>query len=326
MNIGEIAELAGVSRASVSRYLNDGYLSEEKRAKIAEVIKKTGYQPSSQAQMLRTKKTKIIGMIIPKIDSDSISQIVAGSSKVLSEAGYQMLLANTDNNPEKELEYINMFRQHMADGVIHLGTVTSARHRAAFRKLAIPKVILGQSVDYASCIYHDDYQAAAAVTEYALSKGHRNIGYIGVTEKDKAVGIDRRQGFLDVMDQHGLTVLPEAIKTGPFSMQNGYENITQLLNDVPHLDTVICATDTIALGVMKYLNENNIQIPTDIAVSGFGDSKASSVLKPALTTVHFYYYESGMEGAKLLLEKIENQNLPDKSIKLGFDLIENASV
>lgn len=326
MNIGEIAELAGVSRASVSRYLNNGYLSEEKRIRIAEVIKETGYQPSSQAQMLRTKKTKVIGMIIPKINSDSISQIVDGSSKVLSEAGYQMLLANTNNNPEKELEYINMFRQHMVDGVIHLGTITSAKHNAAFRKLELPKVLLGQTAKHVSCVSHDDYQAAAAMTEYVLSKGHRTIGYIGVTEKDIAVGFDRRQGFFDTMERHGVSVLPEAVKTGPFSMQNGYENIQSLLKDVPGLDAVMCATDTIALGVIKYLNENNIQIPSEIAVSGFGDSKASSILKPALSTVHFYYYESGMEGAKLLLEKIEHPDMPEKSIKLGFQLIENGSV
>lgn len=326
MNISEIAEMAGVSRAAVSRYLNHGYLSEEKRKKIAEVIEKTGYQPSTQAQMLRTKKTKIIGVIIPKIDSDSISQIVAGISEVLSEAGYQMLLANTENNPEKELEYINTFRQHMVDGVIHLGTIGTAKHKMAFRKLEIPKVLLGQMAEHSACIYHDDYRAAREMAEYMWSKGHRVIGYIGVTEKDIAVGLERKRGFMDVMQEHGIEVLPEAVKTGAFSLENGYENIQNLLSDMPDLDAVMCATDTIALGVIKYLNQKGIRIPEEIAVSGFGDGKASSVLMPSLTTVHYYYRESGVEGAKLLLEKLQDPDAPDKSIKLGFELVKNASV
>ena len=101
MNINEIARLAGVSRATVSRYLNDGYVSDEKKAVIRKVIEETGYQPSSQAQMLRTKKTKLVGVIIPKINSDTVGRMVAGISDVLNRSGYQLLLANTDNNLEE---------------------------------------------------------------------------------------------------------------------------------------------------------------------------------------------------------------------------------
>ena len=96
MTINEIAEMAGVSRATVSRYLNNGYVSGEKSEKIRKVIEETGYQPSAQAQVLRTKRTKLVGVIIPKINSDSISRMVAGISSVLSDAGYELLLANTD--------------------------------------------------------------------------------------------------------------------------------------------------------------------------------------------------------------------------------------
>ena len=108
MNINEIAKLANVSRATVSRYFNDGYVSAEKREQIRRVIEETGYKPSAQAQMLRTKKTKQIGVIIPKINSESISRITAGIESVLAERGYQMLLAGTDNTPAKEVEYLSL--------------------------------------------------------------------------------------------------------------------------------------------------------------------------------------------------------------------------
>ena len=104
MTINEIAEMAGVSRATVSRYLNHGYVSQEKRERIKEAIEKTGYQPSTQAQTLRTKKTKLVGVILPKISSDTVSRMVAGISDVLSKRGYQLLLANTNNDNDEELK------------------------------------------------------------------------------------------------------------------------------------------------------------------------------------------------------------------------------
>lgn len=326
MNISEIAKLAGVSPASVSRYLNNGYLSAEKKDAIAKVIAETGYKPSSQAQTLRTKKTNLIGVIIPKIDSDSISQVVAGVNEVISEAGYQMILANTDNQLEKELSYINTFKHNMVDGIILLGTIQTPKHKALLKNLDIPFVVLGQLSDYCTSIYHDDYLAAVKLTKYVIEKGYKNIGYIGVTQKDIAVGAERKQGFLDAMSEYELPVSERSIRTGSFYIENGYINTPKLLADNPALDAIICATDTIALGAIKYLNQNKISIPTEVAVSGFGDNKASSILSPSLTTVHFYYRECGIEGAKILLEKISNPQMPNKSLKLGFEIIKNESV
>ena len=136
MTINEIAKLAGVSRATVSRYLNDGYVSREKSEKIRAVIEETGYRPSAQAQILRTKRTKLVGVIIPKINSDSISRMVAGISSVLSAAGYEILLANTDNNEKEELKYLQVFTaSNQVDGIILIGTIITAAHRKVLRSL-----------------------------------------------------------------------------------------------------------------------------------------------------------------------------------------------
>lgn len=129
MNINEIARLAGVSRATVSRYLNKGYVSEEKKEIIRKVIEETGYQPSAQAQTLRTKKTSLVGVILPKINSDTISREVAGISDVLTARGYQLILANTNNNLDEELKYLSLFtRKHkqMLKDIRILGDTTAA--------------------------------------------------------------------------------------------------------------------------------------------------------------------------------------------------------
>ena len=121
MTIKEIAQLAGVSSAAVSRYLNGGYVSGEKKDKIRKVIEETGYQPSAQARILRTKRACLVGVVVPKINSESISRITAGIESVLSTRGYQMLLASTDNDPAKELTYLKLFESYPVDGIILIG-------------------------------------------------------------------------------------------------------------------------------------------------------------------------------------------------------------
>ena len=141
MNISEIAKLAGVSSAAVSRYFNNGYISEEKKEAIRKVVEQTGYRPSVQAQTLRTKKTKMIGVIVPKVASTSIGKIVEGILSVLNESGYQMLLAVTQNNPKKELEYLAAFNDKQVDGVIFAATILTAEHKRALKKLSVLSLI-----------------------------------------------------------------------------------------------------------------------------------------------------------------------------------------
>ena len=146
MNIAEIAKRAGVSSAAVSRYFNDGYISEEKREKIRRVVEETGYRPSVQAQTLRTKKTKMIGVIVPKVASASIGRVVEGILSVLNGRKYQMLLAVTQNDPEKELEYLDAFSEKQVDGVILVATVFSARHKKVLKNMPVPVVLIGQQL------------------------------------------------------------------------------------------------------------------------------------------------------------------------------------
>ena len=160
MNIAEIAKLAGVSRAAVSRYFNNGYISEEKREAIRKAVEETGYRPSVQAQTLRTKKTRMIGVIVPKIASASIGRVVEGILAVLNENGYQMLLAVTQNDPRKELEYLSAFHEKQVDGVVLLATVFTPEHKKILKTSSVPVVIVGQYLAGQCAVFHDDYHAS----------------------------------------------------------------------------------------------------------------------------------------------------------------------
>ena len=321
MNINEIARLAGVSRATVSRYLNQGYVSEEKKARIRQVIEETGYRPLSSAQTLRSKKTNFVGVIIPKINSDSISRMVSGISSALSREGYQILLACTDNQEKEELRFLTLFRENHVDGIILLGTIFTAEHRKALKNLSVPIVILSQYLKGYSCVYHDDYQAARNLAEY-LARAGRRFGYLGVTQQDEAVGRERLRGVLDAAAAAGAILPKENILECRFQMESGFLQAKELLQRDPDLDTIICATDTIAVGALQYIKSAGKRVPDDIQIAGIGDSTLTRVTEPLLTTVHLHFEEAGTQAARLLVELIQNgKDAAHKEVKLDSRLI-----
>ena len=326
MTIAEIASRAGVSKAAVSRYLNNGYVSSEKREAIRRVIEETGYVPSQQAQTLRTGKSRMVGVIVPRIDSESISRVVAGISKVLEAQGYRLLLANTDNNIQKELEYLEVFRSGNVDGVILVATILSAAHRQALGALGVPAVLAGQRMEGMSCVYHDDQGAAAAVTGLLLQGGRRRIGYIGVTPRDKAAGAARRAGWQEAMRAAGQEPDPAWTEQSDFSIDGGYAAAERLLARVPEIEGLFCATDSIAIGAKKWLEEHGRRIPADIALAGIGHSRLSELVCPKLATAHYYYQASGEEAARDLLEIIEQGVDRKKQLMLGFEVCPGESV
>lgn len=322
MNIAEIAKLAGVSRAAVSRYFNDGYISEQKREQIRRIVEETGYRPSVQAQTLRTKKTKMIGVIVPKIASASIGRVVEGILSVLNESGYQMLLAVTQNDPKKELEYLSAFCEKQVDGVILVATVLTSEHKRMLKAGTVPVVIVGQYLTGHSCVFHDDYHASYDLTSLLLSKGRRKLGYIGATELDRAVGAERYRGFRDAVSDAGLEELAHNYVTAAFSVASGYKKAEELLKMCDDLDGLICATDTMAAGVMQYLNEKGRKVPGQILVAGQGDSEMAKVTSPPLISVHYAYEKSGEIAVQMLMELLAHKEGTVKEVKLGYHLVD----
>lgn len=362
MTIREIAQLAGVSSAAVSRYLNGGYVSEEKKEQIRKVIEETGYQPSAQARILRTKKACLVGVVVPKINSESISRVTAGIGQVLSGRGYQMLLASTDNDPEKEITYLKLFENYPVDGVILIGTVITAEHRRFLKRSKVPVVVIGQHTKYANCIYHDDYGAgkamgklaAAGLKEARTAAGGEEqsgvdmpaggeyrgkVAYIGVTKEDKAVGVSREDGFRSGLKSEGILLEPDYVRTAEFTMESGYHAALELLEQKQDIRIISCATDTIAAGAIeavlvysrrsipRSVTESGIRMQyvldhSGIRVTGFGDNQFLKAVTGGIPTVHFGYKTSGIRGAELLLDVIERGEKIPVEIKLGFRLAE----
>lgn len=321
MTIKEIAQLAQVSSAAVSRYLNGGYVSEEKKERIREVIEKTGYHPSAQARTLRTKQARLIGVVAPKLSSESIARVTDGIGSVLADKQFQMLLGVTNNRSEKELEYLKLFENYPVDGIILIGTMISKKHEKFFEKSKVPVVVIGQFTEKANCVYHDDYGAAMALAERIACRG-KQIAYIGVTREDRAAGQAREDGFRAGLLKKGITVPESMYRISEFSVESGYLQAQQLLEQKSDIDIISCATDTIAAGALEALKECHNERRERIKVTGFGDNQFLKAVSDGITTVHFFYKTSGIKAAEMLIDVIAQGRQVPMQMKLGYQIIE----
>ncbi|MDX8044466.1 LacI family DNA-binding transcriptional regulator [Gracilibacillus sp. S3-1-1] len=303
--INDIAKLANVSRSTVSRHLNkNGYVSQDAQVRIDKVIKETGYLPSQSAQSLRTKKTGVIGVILPKISTETASRVVEGINQVLQENNYQMLLTQTLLNKEKEIEFIPLLQARHVDGIILLATNTDDALVNEIKKAKVPVVVLGQDMPETTSIQYPDYDATKNMVNYMIEQGYRRISFIGVPEDDPAVGITRKKAYLDTLKEHQLPVKKEWIAYGDFSIPSGYEAMKTIMGAKQKPDAVFVVTDNMAVGAMQYLKENNLQLPQDMGIATTGVSRLSKYIEPILATIDFQNEQAGMAITKLLMEQL----------------------
>ena len=325
MNISQFAKQTGVSVSAVSRYFNNGYLSDEKRSKIEAALEKTGYVPSSSAQAVRTKVTKLVGVILPKLSSESISRVTEGISNVLEQEGFELLLINTANDYNREIKSLELLRQNRVDGVILLASVFTDLHRSVLAKMRIPVVIVGQQLKGFNCVCHNDMGAAYAITCLMLGKGAKRPAFIGANPDDNAAGRDRRIGFEKALAEYGIKMEKMFMEVAQFNMDSGYEKAKKIFSHNEKPDCIFCATDNIAAGAMLYCRENGIRIPEDVMVSAVGDSRMGRVLFTPLSSVHLHYKTAGAEGARMLLSEMKEPREVHRIIQLEYDIIERES-
>lgn len=328
MNMKELAQLAGVSPAAVSRYLNGGPLSPEKRRVIREAIARTGYQPDPAAQMLRTRSTDVVGLVVPRLDSESVSRLAAGASEVLAEAGYACQLGVTLNDPERELSFLQLFQSRSAAGVILMGTVLTPGLESWLRSPPLPVVVAGQRFKGVPCVYHDDYSAALELCRLVLRRGRRRLAYISATEQDAAAGLARLRGVREGLREAGLDPDALPVEFSSFELEGGRDAMERLLARCPELDGVLCATDRMAFGAMQALRAAGKRLPQEISVTGIGDSWAGEHIEPHLTTARFYYKTCGETAARLLIDSINERNpsAPVQQVELSYTIQERDSV
>lgn len=322
VTIQDIANMVNVSKSSVSRYLNNGYVSEEKAEKIREAIEKTGFETNFFAKRLKTKQSKLIGIILPRIDSVTVGKLLTGINKKLESEGYQGIILISELSVEKELSHINSLYQQGVDGIIVNSIAITKEHIKLVNRLNIPVIFTGQKNNLVDCIKINDYEAGKIMGNFFKEKNHKRVVFIGVSEEDEAVGIDRKNGFISAFKDGNENSRVDFIEAD-LSFMKGYEKSKEALDFKP--TAIICATDNICLGVLRYLHENKIGVPEEVSVAGFGGYDVGSVSYPTLTTIAFNYEAIGNQAAQGILDLINDKELTNEE-EASLDLIERESV
>ncbi|MBE6050276.1 MAG: LacI family transcriptional regulator [Clostridium sp.] len=320
VTIQDIANMVGVSKSTVSRYLNGGYVSEDTASRISEAVEKTGYRLNFFAKRLKSKNSEIIGVVISRFDSYTAGKILKSLNKKLEEKGYQILILSSELDKKKELECIEKLYQQGVDGIVVMSFEITKDDISVANKLNIPIVYTGQSNNLLKCVKLDDRRAGRILGDYIKDQGHRNIVFLGVNEKDKAVGIERKEGFYEAFNNIDCNI--SFIETD-FSFNKAYEVSKEVIKQKP--TAVIGATDNIILGFVRYAFEKGYSIPEDFSVAGFGGYDVGLAVHPTITTVNIDYEAIGKKAADVVVASIElDEVIEDTEIKL--ELIKRHSV
>ncbi len=317
MKMDDIAKLAGVSKASVSRVLNDKpNVSKKLRDRVEQVLKDYDYQPNLIAQALNTKKSKLIGVLLPAIGLDLFSDIVNGISTVLQQHGYELILADYSGSTERAKKNIDIFRSKQVDGIIYFPTDSSDEHMVYINQMKIPMVVLGHRPPLLEkkSVSFPDVAATKEIVTYFLKKGCKKITHVCMP-KGHAVGKLREAAYREILAEHGLE--PRVIYVDDISYESGYKLGSKLMDE----EAVFVAMDRMAIGMMRYLIEENRL--DDYLIAGIDNMEVSSMISPSLTTINFDYYHSGQLSGEMVLDIINGRAVA--SVVLPYELLERES-
>ncbi|MCM3413182.1 LacI family DNA-binding transcriptional regulator [Metabacillus litoralis] len=322
MKMSDVAKLANVSPATVSRVLsNPDLVSKETREKVMEVINKVNYKPHIVARQFRTKETKIILVVVPDITSAFFSKVLRGIEHVAVKNGYQVILGDTENDTDREQEYINLLLQKQADGMVLL---TARQDKAKLEEIAehFPMVLACEYMDGSNVptVSIDNISSARKATEHLIQQGHTKIAHI-TGPINVVLGRDRLRGFQQAMMSHDLEIDSAYIQEGDFSFESGYNQMLKFLALETPPTAVFAFNDEMAMGAIKAVKDSNLLVPNDVAIVGFDNIKMASVIEPNLTTIDQPKYEIGKKAMELLLNLINGEELQKKKFVMKDELI-----
>ena len=301
--IQDIAKKAGVTKSTVSRYLNGGSISVETAKKIEKVIKEENYTPSPFARSLKAKFSSMIGVIVPRVDSAATALTLMGIDEVVEELNYEFIMNNARQDSKREIKAIEAFARNKVAGIILIATEITSNHIKAIKKCPVPVVIVGQEHHEIHSVIHDDYQAGFELVENLAELGYHELTYVGVSNRDHAVGVVRKEGIFSGAKAHQFERIEQL--EGDFSTQKALKIGMELFKDKTH-SLVIAATDNLAVALMKAAQQCGRKIPEEVAIAGFGGYEIGQFMNPTLTTVEYQFKEAGRVSMKVLEKLIRN--------------------
>jgi LacI family transcriptional regulator len=316
--IKDVASEAGVSVATVSRVLNDnGYVGAETRKKVMGAIEKLNYSPNEVARSLYKRESRLIGLLLPDITNPYFPQLARGVEDEVSEAGFRLLLGNSDENIQKELDYIQTFVQNNVVGMI--SATNHVEHDQLYSELNLPLVLLDRTTDNYPAVYADGRKGGRLAAKTLVEKGAKRITVMKGPAHVKPAQ-DRFRGAVEYLS--GTDVDFTVMSTTSFSFEDAKGWAEELFATYPDTDGVIASNDIVGIAILHEALRLGKKIPEDVQIIGYDDIPQSSLSYPALSTIRQPAYEMGRQAAALLIKLIKKEKDIDTTVQLPVELIQ----
>ena len=326
VSIKDIARVAEVSHSTVSRALHDSPLiSQETKARVQHIARQMGYSPSGIARSLVTKRTQTLGLVVTTIADPFIAEVVQGIEEHALDAGYSVILCQSQSDPDRELAAVEILREKRVDAIIVTASRLGSLYLPLLESLSIPIVLINNQQDgrYVYSVSTDNLRGGQMAADHLLELGHTCLGYVGGPEWS-AQSSQRLAGVRRALRARGIALDPAHTASGDGRCQGGREAMAEILRQPKMPTAFLCYNDLTAVGAMGAARQAGLRVPDDLSIMGYDDIAQASYVVPALTTIRQRMSEMGSRAAGMALRLLDGEQAVE-DILVPVELVERES-
>lgn len=326
VTLRDVALAAQVHPSTASRALNvatRGLVNQRTAERVLHAARSLGYEPNALAQGLKGNRTFSIGVLVPDLTNPLFPPIVRGMEDRCGRDGYTVLVANTDNDPDKERSILGVMARRRVDGLILATAHREYPVLADLLRSNLPVVLVNRTADQPALrsVSGDDHEGIGQAVRHLVDLGHRRIAHLA-GPRQVSTGLLRHRSFVAWMEELGLEVDPQLIAHCEwFTQEAGAAAFEELLARGVEVTAVVAANDLVALGCYQVAAAHGLRIPSDLSIVGYNDIRFADAFDPPLTTIRIPHYEIGVRAAELMLEAIERPDGPKVGVRLPPELV-----
>lgn len=321
ITIEEVARLAGVSTATVSRVLSrPEIVRDQTREQVIKAITQLDYQPDAAARALASGRTHTVGCVIPTLDHAIFARSTQAMQTTLAQAGYQLLVASHEYDPATEFELVRALQQRGVDSLVLVGTDHAARLWKALSDWRKPTLLTWSCDPRLPSLGFDNEGAARLAATHLLELGHRCIGVISGLTANNDRARSRIDGVRKSLTQAGLSLLPALVTEQAFNLEGGRLGLRKLMASRKKPTAIFCGNDLLAVGALLEAQRMGLNVPSDLSICGIDNLEIAEAINPGLTTVNLPTHDLGRLAAKTILTAISGDVIAAQSL-LPFELV-----
>lgn len=314
-NLKDVAALAGVSQGTASRVLNNQSVRKESKIRVEQAMKELNYTPNLLARSLKSAVSNTIGVMVADISSPIAATLISGMQHAAQEMQYDLILYNTNAKHYKEEEAIRIFVEKRVMGIIYTSNTMTPQIAGKLKQSGLPCVLVASQYEDMTCVIIDNFQAAADAVSFLCRKGHQKISMISGPLDDPNAGKPRYEGFCQTITNAGLDLAEcPVVFARDYRMQEGFCQMQKMLEDGFSCSALFCASDELAIGAIKALNEYGIRVPADVSVIGLDGVEAGRYITPTLASVYQPFQDLGKTAFEVLTAKVRGESFEDNII------------